>query len=297
MFFDEPFTGIAGALRDPGMGTEQLGPLLYSLARFVRAERVLEVGVGYTTPFLLKALADNRRDFEQGAACLREKTRRYREARDAVLAGNRPATEQIARLQPLQDRWAGETPPLGDPRYYRRGYRPVLYAVDDLSANTGLEVVLRQVAGELGLASILAFASADFRGFSRRIPPEGRPLDLAWFDCGGYNEYGDFLEEYWDLVRPDGGLVVLHATLGNPFLSHVVKDLKLRQAAGRDQEFEILSLLEPHKFHQHSVTLVRRTVAYREDFETARRAFTDLNSDEPASDLLGGPAEPCPGGP
>ncbi len=42
-----------------GMGTEHVGPFLYSLIRMVRPSRLLEVGMGYTTPWLLQGLMDN----------------------------------------------------------------------------------------------------------------------------------------------------------------------------------------------------------------------------------------------
>jgi predicted O-methyltransferase YrrM len=42
-----------------GMGTELMAPLLYSLIRFVRPQRILEIGLGYTTPWLIKGLEDN----------------------------------------------------------------------------------------------------------------------------------------------------------------------------------------------------------------------------------------------
>ena len=42
-----------------GMGTEQMAPLLYSLVRFVRPQNILEIGLGYTTPWLAKGLEDN----------------------------------------------------------------------------------------------------------------------------------------------------------------------------------------------------------------------------------------------
>ena len=38
------------------MGAENLGPLLYTLVRFIKPQSVLEVGAGYTTLFLLQAL-------------------------------------------------------------------------------------------------------------------------------------------------------------------------------------------------------------------------------------------------
>ena len=42
-----------------GMGTELMAPLLYSLVRFVRPQTILEIGLGYTTPWLAKGIEDN----------------------------------------------------------------------------------------------------------------------------------------------------------------------------------------------------------------------------------------------
>ena len=45
------------------MGTENVGQLLYSLVRMTRSWRLLEVGLGFTTPFLAQALKDAAQDF------------------------------------------------------------------------------------------------------------------------------------------------------------------------------------------------------------------------------------------
>ena len=56
------FLSSVAKLYLPGYGTERMAPLLHSLVRFHRPERVVEFGFGYTTPFLAKALADNAND-------------------------------------------------------------------------------------------------------------------------------------------------------------------------------------------------------------------------------------------
>lgn len=58
----------------PGSDTELMAPLLYSLARMVRPRTVIEFGSGYTTPFLLRTLADNAADVEVERRLLGEKT-------------------------------------------------------------------------------------------------------------------------------------------------------------------------------------------------------------------------------
>ena len=49
-----------------GMGTENVGGFLRSMAHMLRPNRILEIGAGYTTPFLLQALVDNSRIFDDG---------------------------------------------------------------------------------------------------------------------------------------------------------------------------------------------------------------------------------------
>jgi len=48
------------------MGTENVGPLLRTLVQMIRPQRILEVGAGYTTPFLLDGLKANEEIFDEG---------------------------------------------------------------------------------------------------------------------------------------------------------------------------------------------------------------------------------------
>ncbi len=52
MPLDPRFYRAVEPLYFSGMGTEHVAPLLYTLARMTRPRSVLEVGLGYTTPFL-----------------------------------------------------------------------------------------------------------------------------------------------------------------------------------------------------------------------------------------------------
>jgi tetratricopeptide (TPR) repeat protein len=49
-----------------GMGTENVGPFLRSMVQMLRPTNILEVGAGYTTPFLLEALVNNERVYDDG---------------------------------------------------------------------------------------------------------------------------------------------------------------------------------------------------------------------------------------
>lgn len=49
-----------------GMGTENVGSFLRAMVLMLRPNRVLEIGAGYTTPFLLEALVNNERVYDDG---------------------------------------------------------------------------------------------------------------------------------------------------------------------------------------------------------------------------------------
>jgi len=67
------FLAACRPLHAAHMGCENMGPLLYSLARFIKPRRVLEVGAGYTSIWLLQALRDNDAELARCAtACAEE---------------------------------------------------------------------------------------------------------------------------------------------------------------------------------------------------------------------------------
>ena len=43
-------------LLNPGMGTENIGPLIYNLIQIIRPTNVLEVGLGYSTALIAEGL-------------------------------------------------------------------------------------------------------------------------------------------------------------------------------------------------------------------------------------------------
>lgn len=241
MPLDAKFYEAIEPLFEPGFGTEHAGPLLYSLVRMTRPRRVLEVGLGYTTPFLVQALADSRAE----------------DAADRDIMRDRPDNDP--RKSTLSRRW------------YATGYAPRHYAIDDFSTAGQTADRVLEIVRSLGLADFMEMHEGDFRGRARELPHDARPFDLVWFDCGGPPEYIDFLNEYWPLINPDHGLLLLHSTywnlqttwhgreVSNLICGSIANEIKRQQmVAGLDARFEVLSLVEPHKIRQGSITLVRR---------------------------------------
>jgi predicted O-methyltransferase YrrM len=241
--------GVASLLR-PGMGTENTSWLLYSLLRMMRPRTVLEVGTGYTTPFLLRALADN--------------VAEAAEDRRLLALGNAGDDLEYDRASILNPLW------------YAKPHTPRLVAIDDLSGPTSTAPRVLEVIRGLGLDSHLRLYQGDFRGRAAEIGAEFGALDFIWFDCGGPAEYVEFLQEYWPLINPDGGCIALHFTYhrwggeatrrdGSKqpievlLPGSILNEIKRQEAlSGPPPTFEVLSLVEPHKVRQGSVTLVRR---------------------------------------
>lgn len=241
MPLDSRFFEHVKSLFVPGMGTENVAPLLYALARMTRPRTVLEVGLGYTTPFLAQGLADNAAEFQADRDCLRK------------------ATDADGRKTLLS------------PQHYTADYTPRLHAIDDFSEEGSSAPRVMECLQALGLQQVIEVHQGDFRGQSAKLPPGAFPFDLAWFDCGALPEYIDFVEEYWQYINPEHGLLLLHYTYWNLSVEYegveytnlicgpVANEIKRQQmSAGFDARFEVLSLVEPHKTRQGSVTLVRK---------------------------------------
>ena len=127
-----------------GMGTENVGPLLRTLVQMVRPQRILEVGAGYTTPFLLDGLKANEEIFDDG------------------------------NLDPSYKKW------------------------DELFNDPRLVVIDTDPLPQLD-SKYVEHIHGKFQGRSQELFEKYGEFDMIWFDCGGPQEYQDFLTEYWDI--------------------------------------------------------------------------------------------------
>lgn len=223
---DETFRAAAGALSSPKMGTEAVAPLLYDLVMLHRPRRILEVGGGLSSLYLLKGLAD----------C------------DAAIAAER---EQ-----------AGGEAGLHLEGYYQAPIAPArLHMIDNLvHGDTTAGKVIR-TAKDLGLEAPLRVHEADFIGYADKLPKDEPPFDMVWFDCGTIEYFQHFRRAYWPLVSRNGGLILIHSLATNFHGQMFLSELKLEQATKSFAEFGLMTLIEPHKRRQNSVTLIRLTGA------------------------------------
>jgi predicted O-methyltransferase YrrM len=238
---DPRFHRAVERLRVAEMGTEVVAPLLGQLISFLRPQRVLEIGMGYTTPFLAAALERVRRQVEQESRGLAQKSRRF-------LSGGGAE---------LDDAWLYAQPPLLNPAFYLEPYQPRLVALDDLSIPSSSAAQVWDVLTELGLTDLVTVVNADLRDSVDRLPAGFTPIDFAWVDAW---ECLFFFDHFWELIDPDGGVVIMHYLMTYPEGEAILKYLRQFHRANPG-ELEIVSLLEPHKLAQNSVTMLRRTAA------------------------------------
>jgi predicted O-methyltransferase YrrM len=226
---DDAFMTTVGRLSVPEMGTDATAPLLYWLIRTVRPQHVLEVGMGYTTPFLARALSDNAEAVEL------ERSR-------------------------LGDPAAAEVQPLAYPAYYERPHRPRLVCIDRMRDPTSSAPRALAVLDELGLAGLCTVIEGDLRGSGEAVRGELGLVDFAWIDTW---DTLAFLREYWQLINPAGGVLAVHYLMTYPegrAILHYIKSL----ASPDGGRLEITNLREPHRVAQNSTTLIRRIRDYVE---------------------------------
>lgn len=255
MPLDTEFYQAVEHLKAPKAGTELMGPLLYALLRSTRPENVLEVGMGYTTPFIIQALVDNEVDFKEELAKIKQKNKAYIEAIEGEDArvmkpGSKP-------LECMWD-WMADSPCLANPEYYLKHYQPVFHAIDNYSSANSHSSQVAAALKRLKLDKTVDLHLGDFRQFVDKIVSDDDLLDFVWFDCGNAEDYKDFIELYWKYINPNGGMLLLHNTLNRYSFHAVMNYFKQLQGCSDLYDVEVLSLLEPHKITQGSVTLVKK---------------------------------------
>ena len=187
-----------------GMGTENVGPLLRTLVQMIRPQRILEVGAGYTTPFLLDGLKVNEELFDDG------------------------------NLDPNYKKWY------------------------DLNNDPRLVVIDTNPLPQLN-SKYVEHIQGKFQGKSQELFEKYGEFDMIWFDCGGRQEYHNFLTEYWDICSH---YMIFHYTFfqGRPataidIISGSIDGWTRLTGCSNVQRIDIL---EPHKAEQGSITMLKK---------------------------------------
>ena len=237
--FDLEFFKKVEAIRDPLMGTEIMAPMLYYLIRSVRPARVLEYGMGYSTFFILKALADNIKEFQHEKEQLLNKNSDY----------PTPISQEDF------DKWLFDNnPPLLDPAFYKKVYAPQLICFEKLPKTHDYSSKILNSIKELNLDHLLTFIHGDACTDIKKIPQHLFPLDFIWCDDGFHYK---FFKIYWNLMNDNDSYLLFHSTVNTSITRKAAMD-KIKAALSNKKNYQLIDVIEPHKLHQRSFTILHK---------------------------------------
>jgi predicted O-methyltransferase YrrM len=241
----DPFTARSG--------TQLVGRLLQDLVGTQRPEMVVEIGAGYTTLLIARALkhAAIRRDLEK----------------DKLLAKSQELIESICRRGEQIDpdgplpAWLtlsvydflgqGEEASCADPAYYLGDYRPVLLSFDEAPPESAYALRLRDALAGYDLQPFVELRfEAGVDMFAARLSHIARPIDLFWCDGGPYRAW---FSAGWEWLRP-GGTMVFHRGLA----SHKADIDWIRNSRRRDNDIDFYEVIEPNKLVQNGAYVVQK---------------------------------------
>ena len=235
------------------MGVENMGPLLYSLIRFVKPRRILEVGAGYTTLFILQALKDNEAELKHLRA---ENT------------ANAAAAFSEGSVDSNDNSSAGKETGFFVEEALGNSGDSFLHCVDNqehdvFTAHGGLGAVV-SVAAELGLGHLLQIHTADafdlLLGPAERVgadeagtatdgvafaPPTQHSgttsaampseWDMVWLDGITTDpRWPKYFEAIWPQLVDPGGLALVHSTLTNATNRQWLRELTMPAQVDQD---------------------------------------------------------------
>jgi hypothetical protein len=245
--------------------TENVAMNLYSLIRMLRPKSVVEFGTGYTTPFILQALRDNQEEHRMHQRILQKKASQFHKQ---LSDPNRNKYDDI------EDWWAdsvtqevyGREPILPIPSFYFEDYQPQLFSFEVLPKSDRYVQKLIGLIDKLKLNNLFTLnAGSRVKDYTRYIPEAYRIIDLAWNDFG--NKYR-FYEETYEHLNPNGGLMLFHNTTNSEkdFKADLEKVEEAIKQKIQSKDCELLTLVEPHKFTQRSITLLKRIDGFKEEY-------------------------------
>jgi predicted O-methyltransferase YrrM len=182
--------------------------MLYSFLRFLKPNRVLEVGVaGYASIYLLQALKDNRMELE------------------AVT--NAKATSGNSRKRLVEDMFLNTF-------HEEESTAATLHILEKESTKTTVAHLVKKFAKKLQCSESLKLMGAncfDHKQLGTKV------FDFIWMDEITTDEkFPALFEEYWNNHLKDGGYIAVHSTLTNTVTRKWMTELANR----KKREHEII---------------------------------------------------------
>jgi len=233
--YDQRFLDIVAPLYDKVMGVENMGPLLYTLVRFLKPVHICEVGAGYTSVFLLQALHDNQEEIE--------KLKSLHEQKQAMVKPGVPYCRD--------EYMSGKTAGLG-----------TLYCIDNMAHEHTTANKVQEISTALNLDAHLKFIEQDAFEFAETASMD-YSFDFIWIDLGAGDRIFEFFDNIYFSLKT-GGYILVHSTLTNKIMRSWLETVR----TSTTRVHETTSFLEPHKLFQNSFTLLQKRARYSEPVYT-----------------------------
>jgi predicted O-methyltransferase YrrM len=182
-------------LKNPLAGTENTAWFLFSMIKMLKPQRVLEIGIGYTTPFIVQAIKQN--------------TQEYNDIASEINSGN----VDFSRLKNIEI------------NYY---LTPKTYTY------TGIDTMEQEhctrVKEWLASQSNTELIEENYK---TALDKQADKYNFIWIDAGDYNDYYNILENYTHIFA-DNAFIVLHNT-NRMQLPNFPSSLKLVEENKADQ--------------------------------------------------------------
>ena len=236
--FSSLFKSHVQTLYNPHMGVENAGPLLYSMIRFTKCRNIVEVGAGYTTLFILQALKDNDDEMKRVVELDNE-----------------------GQLKMLD--YPFGTPRLEEWDSLKSATSSSLLCIDNCIHQKETATGAVGVSRTLGLSQYLQFLKGDAFDALDTHFEDVESIDLLWCDFGVGARMTEYASNVWKYIKP-GGFLVCHSTLTNARTREWLEGI--RGGKGEEitgipvDEYVELSLLEPHKRFQNSLSILQKRV-------------------------------------
>ena len=201
-------------------------PACFSV-RFVKAKQVLEIGAGYTSIFILQALADNRRELQAYAELQRRDLCTVGDGADRMPWCREGLLDEVVRAEkgPFELETACEAGCAGEGLHQGKdkggGCGGVLHCVDNMAHAHTTAHRVAEAAAQLGVSRHLNLIERDAWDLTLRADgthgsakemkmktedgeDEAPFLDLIWVDFGAGKHLEKFFRKWWPLLRPGG---------------------------------------------------------------------------------------------
>ncbi len=202
-------------------GTENVSLVMYSLIRSIRPKKLIEVGAGYTTFFILKSLIDIKQEIEKEIK-------------------NKNITEYFeGEFHDYVREWVD--------------YSPNLTVVEDFS-HDDTPKNLKSKLVENGLSDYCTFIQSDLFEYIDKLKEQN--YDFVWLDYGDGPTFFEVFKFFFENLN-ENGIIVFHSTESNLWGRYFTSQVKLLQKSRDD--IEMVTVLEPHKHFQNSFSIFRKT--------------------------------------